>query len=669
MDRNEQHRAQTGESAGIQSKPDRSDSRVVSWAALGISLLVSGIVSLLLGQDVSWDLQNYHIYSGYAFLTNRFLYDFAPAQLQTFFNPLLHVLTFWVRMSFSPESSAFFFGALQGLNIFLVFQIAQVLFQRWEWRRRAHLGGMCAATGLYASVNIGELGTTFADNMVSIPMLAGILLLIRYLMSDKPEKRIPILYIGISGVLMGVALALKLTVITYVLGVAVAFPIATLVAHKRVRPALLLAVYGGMCAGFLAGYGLWGFKLYKAYQNPFFPLFNNIFRSPFYDFRSTMDVNFIPHTWGKIFFSPFYFAQKTTLAAEQMHRDIRWALCYVAILILAGFALYAIRGKAGKIDNDRSMLENRCLLFLTLFISFSYVCWQYLFSIYRYLSVLEWIVPLFLSLAIAHLFCSQKVVLAASLLINIAICISVYPYDNGRISYDYNFLKVDLPPMPQLENYLVLMSGGEPTSYIIPQFPPRTRFVRISANWIKPGQNARLDQRVRDFISNYDISRILLYCADEEEIGNADITLYPLGMSKSPRQCHALSSPLRQKGYLCEVTTGINPELKSSNIEFAVTAFRPDAESKSNTPTIIAGKDWAVFHVTGLSARAIDVLYTLDGRPMPPQRKWELNLSQEIRMKVGASAPKGLYHFIGIRDSSAPDPNPWLKIDESILVR
>jgi hypothetical protein len=657
------------ENYGItKSMPKRSYAIVVSWVALFISLIVSALVSLRLGQDVSWDLRNYHIYNGYAYLTRRFFYDFAPAQLQTFFNPLLHILSFSIRAHCTPIASAVFLGALQGVNIFLVFQISQILFQRWELRWRTLLSAANAVAGFYAVVNIGELGTTFGDNMVSIPMLGGILLLIRYFMSDDSQRKIPIWHLGVSGILMGAALGLKLTVVIYILGIAVAFPLAMLMPPRRLRPTLLVAFWGGILAGFLAGYGMWGIELYKAYHNPFFPLFNNIFRSPFYEFQNSMDVRYIPHMWQKIFFYPFFFAQKTCLASEQMHRDMRWALCYIALLLLAGFSLYRICRKIRRTDAEASMREIQCLMLLTLFVSISYVSWQYLFSMYRYLSVLEWIAPIFLASTIAYFFRFPKRALIISLPINLMICLSVFPYDNGRTGYEHDFLKVEIPPIPLLDKYLVLMAGSEPTSYIIHQFPPSTRFVRVFANWMEPGRNTKLDQQIHEFIAQYDISRILLYCATDEEVQVANSTLYPLGISKNSRPCRELGSPLGHKGFLCEVKPGVNPEWAPQSILMTFTALKSGVQSNANPPVVRVGKDTIVFHIAGLSARAIDVLCTLDGRELPPQRNWALTSSGEIRMKVGLSTQKGLYHFIGVRDSDESDPNRWIEIDNFIQI-
>ena len=54
------------------------------------AMLLAGTASvLLLRQDANWDLQNYHFYNAWAFVHGRLGWDLAPAQLQTFHNPLL----------------------------------------------------------------------------------------------------------------------------------------------------------------------------------------------------------------------------------------------------------------------------------------------------------------------------------------------------------------------------------------------------------------------------------------------------------------------------------------------------------------------------------------------------------------------------------------------------
>jgi hypothetical protein len=65
-----------------------------------LGFAVCGAASVLMGQDNNWDLRNYHYYNPFAFVTGRIGYDFAPAQRQSYLNPLLD-LPFYFDWEFS----------------------------------------------------------------------------------------------------------------------------------------------------------------------------------------------------------------------------------------------------------------------------------------------------------------------------------------------------------------------------------------------------------------------------------------------------------------------------------------------------------------------------------------------------------------------------------------
>jgi hypothetical protein len=49
----------------------------------------AAVLSFHLGQDMNWDLQNYHFYNPYQLLAGRFDKDILVAGVQSFFNPVL----------------------------------------------------------------------------------------------------------------------------------------------------------------------------------------------------------------------------------------------------------------------------------------------------------------------------------------------------------------------------------------------------------------------------------------------------------------------------------------------------------------------------------------------------------------------------------------------------
>ena len=86
----------------------RDEARLGSrhWTILILSIAASAGLAILLGQDGGFDLLNYHFYSGFAFLHKPFGYDLAPAQIQSFHNPLVHVLSYWALGNLTARAAA-----------------------------------------------------------------------------------------------------------------------------------------------------------------------------------------------------------------------------------------------------------------------------------------------------------------------------------------------------------------------------------------------------------------------------------------------------------------------------------------------------------------------------------------------------------------------------------
>jgi hypothetical protein len=94
-----------------------------------------------------------------------------------------------------------------------------------------------------------------------------------------------------------------------------------------------------------------------------------------------------------------------------------------------------------------------------------------------------------------------------------------------------------------------------------------------------------------------------------------------------------------------------------------------DVHIRANAANIRAGKDYLSLQTGNLEARAIDILYTLNGRDMPPSLKWKLKGNSTIPLFVGATTPKGIYHLYAIRDSDNVNLNQWISVDLDIVVR
>jgi len=524
-----------------------------------LSMVAAGWGAISLGQSITWDILNYHFYGGFAFLYKPLNYDFAPAQVQSFLNPLMHVFSYLMMEHLPSKLIAVILGSIQGFNFYLVFRISQSFFVKWENPLRFWISLSCAAAGCYGATFITELGTTFGDNLISILILSAMLLLIRHMQSDANTSPVRKSMPAIAGALLGAAMALKLALAIYVVAIGIAFAIFVLFSKRPMLP--LLFFFGTMGVSFLAFFGYWGFNLYREYQNPIYPYMNGFFQSPFYDLRNVSDARFLPRTWLQTYFYPFFFAHKTNLVSEIRMRDIRMALCYVGFFILAaGTVVGWIRRMTSGRRIHREHLKSPLLLFLTTFFLISYIAWQVQFSIYRYLIVLELLAPIFLALILERFISKRSLVFSLSLVLNAAICLYLIPADFGRQKFDDAFLEVELPPITELEKSVVLMGRTEPTSYIIPSAPASTRFVRVASNFLSPGRNANLDDKIHGILEHYDRKHTFVYFANKSEKERVCEEVGYYGVIIDEQNCLPVRSVATKGGFICETLDEDSPE-------------------------------------------------------------------------------------------------------------
>src|SRR5229473_4905218 len=101
---------------------------------LAVVVIALGGVSLWLGQDMNWDLLNYHYYDGYAFLHDRLARDIVPAGIQTYQPPLLHAFHDLGIAHLPPRVFGFLLGILHGLNVPVLFVLARRVLSSAEPR-------------------------------------------------------------------------------------------------------------------------------------------------------------------------------------------------------------------------------------------------------------------------------------------------------------------------------------------------------------------------------------------------------------------------------------------------------------------------------------------------------------------------------------------------------
>lgn len=243
---------------------------LAAWA-----FLVS--IPLSLGElGLSSDALNHHLYLGWTAEQHRFDRDFLGAGYQTFQAPYLY----WpfYRMAIGGWSGAAAGALLASLHVLAIWPL-------WMLARACMPGqtvfdvlmrALAVALALLSGLVLSAFGTSMTDVLGAIPLVWAVALAMEPVArgAGMPLANVRC-YVALSGLCAGLAVALKL-------GngpLAVLLPALWLLCGRgwmrRLGSVLLGSV--GVLAGFLLGYGYWGWLLWRHFGNPVYPFYDHWF--------------------------------------------------------------------------------------------------------------------------------------------------------------------------------------------------------------------------------------------------------------------------------------------------------------------------------------------------------------------------------------------------------
>jgi hypothetical protein len=511
-----------------------------------------GALALALGMDANWDLRNYHYYNAWAFLTDRYGQDIAVAQIPSFYNPLLDVPYFLLAQVLPARVLAVLLGSLHGLNFCLLAALGDALLPgpAHSWRR-AGLCLLAAGAGVCGAVALSEVGTVFYDNLLSLGLFAALLAVVRFwptLVAAPLPRALPRAIL--AGLPVGLAFGLKQTSVIYAVGVWTALLVTLPVPPAR-RLAVALACGLGICLGLAAGGGYWMAHLWSAYANPLFPMFNQLFRSPWGLADSYRDTQYLDGPFWRRLFYPVLFAIDSRQAGEIVFRDFRLLAAFL-LIPLAGLAVACRR--TGK----TMPVSPRPAAFVMLAASLSYLAWLDLFAVYRYITALEMLSPLLVLLACGFLGPLGQYRLPAGAAMIGLLVVTTGPGTWIRVPFADKAVSATVPLLPQPQKTIVLLAGHEPLSFLLPSFPPEMRFLRIDSTFTNPDQaTVRFNQVMREAVAAHQGPLLALFIPTERHdvvrrLGNYGLVL-------ADRPCDAVTSPIGAAPYaLCPVERRLN---------------------------------------------------------------------------------------------------------------
>ncbi len=480
---------------------------------LGLTPFAFGASILWLGQDISWDLRNYHYYNPFAFLHDRMGHDVAVAHVATYYNPLLYLPFYHAVVGLPPKAVGFLLGFLPGLNAWLIYAITRRAVDPGDSARARGYCFALTAAAMLGMIHLAEIGTSFGDTVVSLPVLAAVFLLVRFRdrLAGPLRGGAPIALA--AGVLAGSACGVKLPFAVYCVGLCAAILAFRLPWRRRLALAFLFGL--GVLLGIAATGGFWMLAMWRRFRNPVFPYFNEWFRSPWGAEGSYRDERFIPQgPWMWLLF-PFWFNVEPTRVGEVGFRDLRFPLLYVLLVVaLVGGACRRLRGgNAAAADASAPALDGFFITFLVV----SFLLWMKLFSVYRYAAVCEYLAPLTAHVLLGRLIRDPRRLRQAALAAAAFVVLTLDPGHWGRRPWTADYFDIALPPLAAERRAIVLVTGHDPVGYLIPSFPAETRFLRIQG--FVTGPSPRLnetDRRMMRAVAEHPGPLLLLYRIYEE---------------------------------------------------------------------------------------------------------------------------------------------------------
>ncbi|MDP9196615.1 MAG: hypothetical protein M3O22_07625, partial [Pseudomonadota bacterium] len=456
------------------------------------------------------------------------------------YNPTLDAALVRLAGIFPARGVGFILGALQGLNGILLYLLAVRVLPGEGWKKQLASLALAVA-GMTGAGGLAQVGTTFYDAIISLGVLGSLLALVAgWDLWIRASLRRAFPLILLAGFPVGAAMGLKQPSVIYCIGLCLALLTLPVPFWRRLFLPFFFGL--GILLGIAVFSGHWMVFLYERFGNPLFPYFNDLFQSPWAMAKDYRDTQFVPRDWLQRLFLPLYFALDTKKVGEIVFRDFRIPLLFVTLLA-GGLCALLRRQRQGRTG------------FVLWAIGLSYGAWVLMFCIYRYAVSLEILAPLGIVLAIGLLPLSSRIKVwnsAALLLVLMAITV---PGTWGRAPWSDRFVEVAVPdytrPLKD-KTMRVLMTGYQPSSWVIPSFSPEISFIRIQSNFTGPGEKNAFNDRIRAVLSRPVHYQYVLFVPWEEWAVAPALAAY--GLAADRASCQDVNNNLGEILRFCKVT-------------------------------------------------------------------------------------------------------------------
>lgn len=514
------------------------------WVYL-VCTMAALITTYVLGKEAMWDTLDYHFYAGFSATHDRFGLDYFPAAWQAYLNPYVYA-PFYLLAScgLTALGAALILGAMQSGILWLTYEIARDIVPGDPPRGRFALAACAVALAFANPVLINEIGSSFCDITTAEMVLAGWLLLLAAVRSPSAAR------ILCAGLLLGAASALKLTNAVHAVSAAPMILFLPVGWRAKLRYGALFAVALG--AAFAVVAAPWSLRLEEYFGNPLFPLFNHLFRSPYFTTSPLVDQRFIPISLGTALELPF------TMVLPRGMADVEWAapdLRYAFLLVSAALSLVVWgwrRSRATRVQpaSAAQRLASRALAALGCGFLIDWVLWLSASGNGRYFIPMGCVAAVLGAALVFRLFAAypraRNYVLLSLLAAQFFQLYAGTEY-HDRLPWDgAPWFDVSIPARIAAQRALYLSVGIQSNSFLLPQLAPGSGFINLEGAYTlgPQGPNGR---RIEALVSKYSPHvRILVrdprFGADVSQSNaaffeNANDAIEPFGLRIDPADC------------------------------------------------------------------------------------------------------------------------------------
>jgi hypothetical protein len=433
------------------------------------------------GIDANYDRLNYHIPSARSLLEGRVFEDVAISNVQTYFSPVINLLSYTLAREVGFFWSRYATVAIQALAwAFLAAAVWRVVVLEFkpEPSQGLVVGAAMAVLSLCAPVSISILGTTLSDLIMATFISAALLIRLPTGFEARPWRG------ALTGLILGIGVGLKPTILPICVAYGFVFYAMLALLTRPARAGVEFVAFGVAAAvATLLTAGPWQLVVLKETGNPIFPYANEFFQSPFVPPVPMADNRFLPASVRDWLSVPARLAiGGDTITVEARVRDIRFALFWYALVPALG--VLAVWRWREAVAFCRSAPRTT---FLYAFFIAAYVAWEATTGIHRYALTLDILVGFLLALPLL-LVPYRWACIGAGVMAVLHIGTMRPPlWDRARVALDQS----SAPGAAKIieQDALVFISRtsllDSPKGYLVDYFGPDSRFVMHSD--LEPG--------------------------------------------------------------------------------------------------------------------------------------------------------------------------------------